>query len=259
MHWKPFETMTISSLIVKEFSEASRRRRWKFWFKLTEIFPALIVDATAFNCRHPMMTWKWKVFDYVLRACINFIDLNWKTQLPNSKFLITSPLKLLVRFHFAIDVHTKTSVWYFNFLLLNIFGELSGVTICSSRTKSLRNMWGLNYPFFDRKLIGSEKGYSDGYDGRDFRVIISHDMKNMLGMLTSEPFSGNRPWQSKWFVREAAQWDNSAFTTLDNVRPQICFGRAGANLSCSNPNPTKKTFYLSEQFTSSHTIITFNY
>lgn len=24
-------------------------------------------------------------------------------------------------------------------------------------------MWGLNYPFFDRKLIGSEKGYSDAY------------------------------------------------------------------------------------------------
>lgn len=36
------------------------------------------------------------------------------------------------------------------------------------------NMWGLNYPFSDRKLIGSEKGYSDAYDGRDFRLIISH-------------------------------------------------------------------------------------
>lgn len=36
------------------------------------------------------------------------------------------------------------------------------------------NMWGLNYPFSDRKLIGSEKGYSDAYDGRDVCLIISH-------------------------------------------------------------------------------------
>lgn len=104
MQRRPFVMLAVRCWAQKEF---------KFRFKLTEIVPVLIVEA------RPPLPWNWKVFDYVLRACINFIDLNWKIF---HKFLITSPLlKLLV----------ETSVRCFNFLSVGTrFSEYYRVYQC---------------------------------------------------------------------------------------------------------------------------------
>lgn len=150
------------------------KESWKIRIKLTEIFPALIAGCL----RILINTSGARLFDYVLRACINFMDLNWKIWIQLESF----ESQLL-----AVDCSAFSNLFE-NFCVVFQFPfwKLSGVTMWMfiEDEDSLRDrVWGLNYPFFDRKLIGSEKGYCEMLMMAGIlvsRVIISHDIRNML-------------------------------------------------------------------------------